>query len=349
MINTAREEGVLNPSERSFLCPNFFATPYFYYLPKAHKDLLRPPGRPIIAAIDGLTSNLSDYVDSFLQPIVQQLLAYIQDSSHLLDTLNHYIWDTDYHWVSLDVISLYTPIPHDVVIEAAHYFLCKEETLNPTQVKFMLQAIKLILHHNYFEFEQEYYLQTRSTAMGASFAPSYANLFMAYWEDLNIWTENLFARHLVYVRYIDKVIVIWHGDTNLSQKFPQYCNNNTFGIHFKSVTDPNELIFLNLELYHDQDFKLCSLTHFKPTAGNSYLHRKSVNCLHKKWISNIPYSQFCLLERNCISIKDYKAQSQVLGKNFWRKAIMKKILTLPFENTLKNTDWPTTAVGGSLV
>lgn len=88
MVNAAQEDGILNPSERSFLCPNFFAIQYFYYLPKVHKDSLHSLGRPIIAAIDGLNSHLSDYVDFFLQPIVQQLPAYIQDSSHLLDTLN---------------------------------------------------------------------------------------------------------------------------------------------------------------------------------------------------------------------------------------------------------------------
>lgn len=115
--------------------------------------------------------------------------------------------------------------------------------------------------------------------MGASLVPSY--IFMAYWMDLYIWAEHPYSHHLVYYgKYNDNVIDIWQDDTNRIKDFLQYCNNS-FGIHFKSVANPNDLLFLDLELFHDQDSTICSQTHFKPTAGNSYLHRKS--CHHKKW------------------------------------------------------------------
>lgn len=60
----------------------------------------------------GITYGLSQYIDTFLQPIVQELPLYIQDSSYLLGTLANYTWKSTYSWLSLDVSSLFTSIPH---------------------------------------------------------------------------------------------------------------------------------------------------------------------------------------------------------------------------------------------
>ncbi|CAH2301946.1 Hypothetical predicted protein, partial [Pelobates cultripes] len=46
---------------------------FFYYLPKIHKRLENPPGRPIISGIGSLTSNISQYVDFFLQQRVMMM------------------------------------------------------------------------------------------------------------------------------------------------------------------------------------------------------------------------------------------------------------------------------------
>ena len=55
--------------------------PVFYILPKIHKSLNNPPGRPIVAQSDSLWSPLSTYVDHYIKPTVQNLPSYIRDSS----------------------------------------------------------------------------------------------------------------------------------------------------------------------------------------------------------------------------------------------------------------------------
>lgn len=56
------------------------------------------------------------------------------------------------------------------------------------------------------------YLQMNGTAMGANYAPSYANLTMGYWEQLYITWNNPFAAHVVYYgRYVDNIVIIWDG------------------------------------------------------------------------------------------------------------------------------------------
>lgn len=84
---------------------------------------MKPPGRPIIASMESLTNGLSTYVDTFLQPLVQTLPSYIRDSSQLLDTFKTYTWEHSYIWLSRDVQSLYTSIPHGVSLAVLSHFI----------------------------------------------------------------------------------------------------------------------------------------------------------------------------------------------------------------------------------
>lgn len=62
-----------------------------------------------------------------------------------------------YQWVSLDVCSLYTFIPHAGGPQAMAHFLDEDSLLNTQQIEFILQATKFCLGHNYFWFEGDYY------------------------------------------------------------------------------------------------------------------------------------------------------------------------------------------------
>lgn len=318
LMNQAFAQGLIQKSKKQFFLMNYIKTPYFYHTPNVHKDPVCPPGRPMVASLDGITSRVSQYVDAFLQPLVTSLPTYIKDSAHVLETLKQYKWEPGYLWLSLDVSSLYTSIPHEGGLRAVEYFLSEADYMNPNQSKFICHCTKFALERNYFSFQGKFYRQIAGTAMGAHFAPCYANLFMGYLEKSCIWQHNPFAKHLVYYgRYIDDILIIWDGPPDITDKFVSYCNNNMFGIQFTHVLDAHSLVFLDLELGSDGDGNITSKTHFKETAGNSYLHQRS--CHHPKWKDNIPYSQFCRLRRNCSSTKDYDDQATILSKKFLEK------------------------------
>lgn len=114
LIDQAQADGIVTAPEAAFLKHDFYKRPYFYHLPKVHKDPTHPPGRPIVAAMESVTSYFSIYIDHFLQSIVQNLPSYIKDSIHLLNMLQYYSWEPTYSWLSLDVVSLYTSIPHNI-------------------------------------------------------------------------------------------------------------------------------------------------------------------------------------------------------------------------------------------
>ena len=55
--------------------------PTFYLLPQIHK--INNPGRPIVSACSCLTEHISEYLDVFLQPLVQSLPTFLKDSTQL--------------------------------------------------------------------------------------------------------------------------------------------------------------------------------------------------------------------------------------------------------------------------
>ena len=63
-------------------------TPKFYISPK----ILKPnnPGRPVINSSECHTSEILRFVDHHLQPVVKQILSYIKDTIHFINTVNNF-------------------------------------------------------------------------------------------------------------------------------------------------------------------------------------------------------------------------------------------------------------------
>ena len=62
-----------------------------YFLPKIHKEIQLPPGRPICNTINTPTMKLSKWVDMQLQPVVEKQPSYLKDDNdflHKIDDLN---------------------------------------------------------------------------------------------------------------------------------------------------------------------------------------------------------------------------------------------------------------------
>lgn len=109
-----------------FLNIQYPITLIFYFLLKIHKILNNPPVVPIKSGIGSLTSNESRMVNDHLRPHVGKLPTYLNDTTHLLTTLDEMdiLSDTllDALLVSIDVESLYSDIPHCKGIHMAYTF-----------------------------------------------------------------------------------------------------------------------------------------------------------------------------------------------------------------------------------
>ena len=153
---------------------------YFYILPEIHKSSI--PGRPVMSSCEYLTSQISAFVDHFLQQIVVHIPSYLKDSTHFLSkVLNFSNIPDKCLLVTCDVISLYTNIPQDEGINTAIYWIDNYRHILPSYTPAnseFKRLLNFVLKHNYFTYNSSTYHQLQGVAMGTKMAPSFANLFM---------------------------------------------------------------------------------------------------------------------------------------------------------------------------
>ncbi|CAJ0934575.1 unnamed protein product [Ranitomeya imitator] len=79
--------GIIDQKLVEFLNNQYPVIPVFYTLPKVHKNLARPPGRPIVASTNSLLSPLAITMDKILSPLVPLIQSYLKDTTHFLTSL----------------------------------------------------------------------------------------------------------------------------------------------------------------------------------------------------------------------------------------------------------------------
>lgn len=141
LITKGFDSLILNHNEKSFLIPLAPRIPIIYYLPKIHKEPLHPPGRPIISGIGSITSRIGKYIDFFLQALVKNTPSYFRDTKDVIKRLSGITYEIILIMVTADVTSLYTCIPHQRGMEAAHEFLKKDPTLAMPQVDSIMELL----------------------------------------------------------------------------------------------------------------------------------------------------------------------------------------------------------------
>lgn len=95
-----------------------------------HKSLTNPPGRPIISGIQSSTSQLSQYLDIYLQDYVRTLPSYLKDSDHLITTIKDLEWEENSWLITMDVTALYSNIQHNIGIRCTEQYLEKDVEVN---------------------------------------------------------------------------------------------------------------------------------------------------------------------------------------------------------------------------
>lgn len=97
--------------------------PTLYALPKIHKNMDSPPGRPIVSGNGCLTEPASKLVDDYLGPHVSLLSSYIQDAADLLRSLDGVRVPQQSWLVAIDVEALYNFISHDWGVRVVEGFI----------------------------------------------------------------------------------------------------------------------------------------------------------------------------------------------------------------------------------
>ncbi|KAM4034776.1 uncharacterized protein ACNLHF_021466 [Anomaloglossus baeobatrachus] len=251
---------------RSFLTNIHPITPVFYVLPKIHKSLNNPPGRPIIASTDSILSPLSIYLEKILTPLTKKTKSFLLDTSDFLGKVNQLDKIApDSSLVTMDVNSLYTSITHERGIEAVKKSLNNSD-LGSNSISLCLALLDIVLSANYFLFGDDFYKQICGTAMGFNVAPAYANLYMNEFEEMHIYTNTLYQQNVTcWYRFIDDIFCIWNGNTNDLKKFLIDISSIRAELSFTSTHSSSMVTFLDTTIHKDSTGQLTSDIFSKPT------------------------------------------------------------------------------------
>lgn len=292
----------------------------FYLLPKIHKERKKwslpdkiPPGRPIVSDCNSETYNTAEFIEYHLNPISQKHPSYLRDTYDFIEKTKDLRIPTDALLFTIDVDSLYTNIETEAGLSAVRGCMNKfPHDSRPDE--YILKLLEINLTKNDFEFDSKFFLQTKGTAMGKKFAPSYANIFMAHWEETALATATL--KPFAYYRFLDDIWGVWEHSREEFLKFIEHLNTHQKSITVKYELDSREVNFLDVITYKGTKFeennKLDYRVYFKETDTHCLLHKSSFHPGHT--FKGILKSQLLRFHRICSEEEEFvKATKTLFG------------------------------------
>ena len=166
------------------------------------------------------------------------------------------MFDKDILFCTVDITNMYTNIPLDEGNASAIKALDKvKNSRHLTEIPNMTvlaELLDIVTQTNVFEFDGEFYIQTRGVSMGNIMAPSYNNIFMVDLEKRLLHMEE--DKIKLWICCIDDIFVIWQRDQIQFQNFLERFNKTHRTMKFTGECSPNEAHFLDITLYQGTHF-----------------------------------------------------------------------------------------------
>lgn len=333
ILTKLREDGFINKKQETYLMgPDDPRPRYFYLLPKIHKEphtwsvpFEMPPGRPIVSDCGSETQATAEYVEYFLNPISSRHPSYVRDTYDFIEKVKNLSLPPDCFLFTIDIDSLYTNIETPSGMEAVRECFARFPDKNrPDEA--ILKLLEINLTRNDFEFNSRQYLQVKGTAMGKKFAPSYANIFMAKWEEeaLASWQP----KPLSYYRFLDDIWGIWTGTEDQFKCFTDHLDNFHRSIKIKYTLDKVGVNFLDTVTFKGKGFletgKLDVKVYFKDTDTHALLHKSSYHPRHT--FRGIVKSQIQRFHRICTQLSDFLEAKSILFRALRKRGYSRSFL-----------------------
>lgn len=322
----------------------------FYMLPKIHKDPLKwtvphliPPGRPIISDCSSEGYQIAAFLDYFLQPIATSHPSYLKDTNHFLDRLKEIQAEETSILVTADVDAMYTNISHDSGLKAvARALKAHPPTEEHPRIpdSYLLELLRVSLERNDFLFNGKFYLQVKGTAMGKKFAPSYANIFMADWEQRMLEGATLKPQN--WDRFLDDIFMVWDHGKEALDTFFTYLNQDDPNVQLKQEIDEQEVNFLDITVFKGSTMaqkRLSTKVYRKPTDTMELLHKTSYHPQHT--FRGIIKSQVLRFKRLCTEETHFEDACRTLFEALTPRGYTWSFLNSIKTNTLTQMENPT--------
>ena len=186
---------------------------------------------------------------------------------------------TDHIMISLDVSSLFTSVPFDLIINSINkrWNLIKSATNLPLEE--FKKGIEFLMNNTFFQFDNKYYQQIFGTPMGSPISPMLADLVLQDLEEV-VLNKLSFKIH-TYYRYFDDTFLIIPKNMikDILENFNSYHSRLKFT---HEIEFENTLSFLNLLMIKKEDGIIETNWHRKNTFSGKYLNYFSNHPLQQK-------------------------------------------------------------------
>ena len=214
--------------------------------------------------------------------------------------------------VTADVQSLYTNIQPNKGLEALRKMYDKYDVSMPFEE--INRLLELSLLHNDFLFNDQWFLQTSSTAMGKQYAPSFANIFMANLEDEVLRKAK--CKPLAMLRFIDDIFFIWNHSRDELTEFINLFNSHDDSIKIDCNINETSVDFLDVTIFKGSGFSNHNIldikVYFKETDTHELLHKKSFHPKHTfEGILKLQLIRFLTI---CNNMEDFHEATSILFK-----------------------------------
>lgn len=292
-----------------------------YGLVKVHKN--GNPLRPIVSSIDSPTYNLSKMFCRILKNVVGKSCSTVRNATELAVKLRIVRLPSNYVLISLDVVSLFTKIPKELVYDAVQkrWQNIKKFTTLPKEE--FLAGLQLVLEQCCFQFNGVFYKQIFGAPMGSPSSPVFADLILEILQDVVI--KKLGFKLPFYIRYVDDILTAIPADK--VQHIKSMFNSYNQHIQFTIEEEKNQRIsFLELLCIRDNRSIKTDWYH-KDTWSGRYLNFEShLPITYKRNTVALLTEKILLLSEPKFHQKNFELLRSTLKKNLYPKNLVESII-----------------------
>jgi hypothetical protein len=192
----------------------------------------------------------------------------------------------------------------------------------------LLRLLELTLRNNDFQFDDRFYLQTCGTAMGKTYAPGLANIYLEEFDDRAM--NGFSLKPLLFYRYLDDIFFVWTGSRAQLKEYEKYLSSLIDGIKITLDCSRVSIPFLDTtvyKLYDADDDVLQTRVYFKPTDTHQLLDKSSFHPKHTA--KGVLKSQLLRFKRISTTLDNYNTAChvlfQALAKRNYSRSMMRKM------------------------
>ena len=344
ILHEMADRGYINDKQLDYLRANDTDRQrVFYMLPKIHKPKSKwpqrdrmPEGRPIVSDCGSESYRVSQFIDSFVRPISKLHRSYIKDTYDFVSKVRHQRIPKNAFLVTGDVSALYTNMRFDRTLSTVRAAFQKHPASGRPD-EHLLRLLEVTMKNNDFEFNGDHYLQVCGMAMGKTYAPGLADIYM---EEVDEKAMGYHIAPLFYHRFLDDVFFVWIGSLVELREYEEYLNTLVDGIKITLNWSTVSVDFLDTTVYKNtedtDDDVLQTRVFFKETDTHQLLHKASFHPKHTT--RGVLKSQLLRFKRISTTKDDYDHTCSILfrslaKRNYCRRMMRRMKLDVWTDNT----------------